>query len=314
AALRWIQKNIEAFGGDPQKVTIAGQSAGSMSVCALVSSPLARGLFRGAIAQSGGILSSFMNNSLSEAEKSGVSFMNKMKVTNVEELRKKSAEEFIAAGGNFRPVYDGYVIPVDVFAAFRNGLFNDVSMMAGWVSGDGSLMGNQTMTPEQYKQQAVGKYGDKAEVYLKIFPDTSNDQVASSLKELSLMQFAALPAHLWAGFSKSKAYIYQFSHVPVDKPGFPNYGAFHTSEVPFALHTLHLWKRPWRDVDFAVEKTMSDYWVNFVKTGNPNGDGVPEWKAYDKSSGNIMEIGDKSQSQPGLHKVEFDFLEGVNKH
>ncbi len=311
AALKWIQKNIEAFGGDPQKVTIDGQSAGSMSVCALVASPLARGLFRGAIAQSGGILSNFMNMSFSEAEKSGTAFMEKMKSSNVEELRKKSALELVAAGGNFRPVNDGYVIPADVFAAFKAGQFNDVTMMAGWVMGDGSLMGNQTMTTEQYRQQAVKKYGDKADEYLKIFPGTTSDQVASSLKELGLMQFAALPAHLWAGFSKSKAYLYQFSHVPVDKPDFPNYGAFHTSEVPFALHTLHLWKRPWRDVDFAVEKTMNEYWVNFVKTGNPNGKGVPEWKAYDKSSGNIMEIGDKSQSQPGLHKSEFDFLEGI---
>jgi para-nitrobenzyl esterase len=133
------------------------------------------------------------------------------------------------------------------------------------------------------------------------------------MKELSLLQFAGLPAHLWAGFSKNKAYIYQFSHIPVDKPGFPEYGAFHTSEVPFALHTLHLWKRPWREVDFAVEKTMSDYWVNFVKTGNPNGEGLPEWSVYDKSSGNIMEIGDKSKLSPGLHKGEFDFLEKTFK-
>ena len=313
AALKWIQRNIEAFGGDPQKVTIAGQSAGSMSVCALVASPLAKGLFRGAIAQSGGILSNFMSMSFSDAEKEGSAFMEKMKVANIEELRKKTAEELIAAGGSFRPVYDGYVIPVDVVAAFRNGQFNDVSMMTGWVTGDGSLMGNQTMTPEKYKQQAVEKYGDKAEQYQKIFPGATSDQVASSLKELSLMQFAALPAHIWAGFSKSKAYIYQFSHVPVDKPGFPNYGAFHTSEVPFALHTLHLWKRPWRDVDLAVEKTMSDYWVNFVKKGNPNGEDLPEWGVYDKFSGNIMEIGDKAKLYPALHKDEFEFLDGVNK-
>jgi para-nitrobenzyl esterase len=314
AALRWIQKNIEAFGGDPQKVTIAGQSAGSMSVCALVASPLAKGLFRGAIAQSGGILSSFMNLSFSDAEKSGTAFMEKMKTSNIAELRKKTAEELIAAGGNFRPVNDGYIIPVDVFAAFKAGQFNDVTMMAGWVMGDGSLMGNQTMTPEQYKQQAITKYGDKAEEYLKLFPGKTDEEVAASLKESGLMQFAAMPAHLWAGFSKSKAYIYQFSHVPVDKPDFPNYGAFHTSEVPFALHTLHLWKRPWRDVDFAVEKTMDAYWVNFVKNGNPNGEGVPEWKVYDKSSGNIMEIGDKPELKPGLYKGEFEFLEGANKH
>jgi len=129
------------------------------------------------------------------------------------------------------------------------------------------------------------------------------------LKELNLMQFASLPAYLWAGFSKSKAYLYQFSHVPVDKPGFPNYGAFHTSEVPFALHTLHLWNRPWREVDLSVEKTMNIFWVNFIKTGNPNGEGMPEWTSYDKSEGKIMEIGDESHVTPGLYKNEFSFLE-----
>jgi len=315
AALIWIKKNIEAFGGDPQKVTIAGQSAGSMSVCALVASPLAKGLFRGAIAQSGGILNSRMSRSLTEAEKSGLTFMEKMKASNISELRKKSPEELIAAGGNFGPDADGYVIPNDVFAAFKNGQFNDVYIMAGWVTGDGSLMGSQTMAPEKYKEQAIKNWGEKAAEYMKLFPGNTSEQVTASLTELGLIQFAALPAHLWAGFSKNKAYLYQFSHVPVDKPGFPNYGAFHTSEVPFALHTLHMWNRPWRDLDFAVEKTMSDYWVNFVKTGNPNGEGLPAWGAYDKSTGNIMGIGDKSQLSPGLFKNEFEFLERtvVNK-
>ena len=310
AALQWISKNIEAFGGDPQKVTIAGQSAGSMSVCALVASPLASGLFHGAIAQSGGILNSRMNSTLADAEKSGFDFMTKMKASNIAELRQKSAQELIDGGGNFGVVADGYVIPADVFAAFRNGKFNDVAIMAGWVSGDGSLFGDQKLTPEKYKEQAIKNYGDNADEYMKLFPGNTDEEVAASLTELNLIQFAALPAHLWAGFSKNKAFIYQFTHVPVDKPDFPNYGAFHTSEVPFALHTLHLWKRPWRDIDYAVEKTMNNYWVNFVKTGNPNGEGLPEWGIYDKSSGNIMEIGDRPRLSPGLHKSEFDFLEG----
>jgi para-nitrobenzyl esterase len=314
AALQWVKKNIEAFSGDPQKVTIAGQSAGSMSVCSLVASPLAKGLFRGAIAQSGGILTNFMNWNYGNAEKAGVSFMQKVKAANIAELRKKSAEElFAAAGGGmgFAPVNDGYVLPVDIFSAFRNGQFNDVTMLAGWVTGDGSLMGTQKMTSEKYKQQNVERFGDKAGEFVKLFPGNNDEEIVASLKKSSMMQFAALPSYLLAEFSKNKVFIYEFSHVPVDKPDFPNYGAFHTSEVPFALNTLHLWKRPWRKVDFDVEKTMNQYWVNFVKTGNPNGEGLPKWTNYDKSAGSIMEIGDQAQLIPGLYKNEFIFLESA---
>lgn len=309
AALTWIRKNIESFGGDPDKVTIAGQSAGSMSVCALVTSPLAKGLFRGAIAESGGILNNRLTK-FSEAEKAGLAYMKKLDASDIAELRKKSADELIKAGMNFGPVSDGYVLPSDIFGAYNNGQFNDVSMMAGWVSGDGSLFGGSDTDPEKYKEQAIKNYGDRSEDYLKLFPGNTKEEVAASLKKVNLIQFAALPAHLWAGLSKSKAFIYEYTHVPVDKPDFPNYGAFHTSEVPFALHTLHLWKRPWRDVDYAVEKTMNDYWVNFVKEGNPNGKNLPEWTAYDKSTQTIMVIADESKSTPGLHKNEFEFLKG----
>lgn len=310
AALIWIKKNIESFGGDPQKVTIAGQSAGSMSVCALVASPLAKGLFRGAIAESGGILNGRLG-SISDAEKSGTAFMQKINVADISEMRKKPAADLITAGMGFSPVADGYVLPADIIAAFNKGQFNDVSMMAGWVSGDGSLFGNAEMNPEKYKEQAVKNYGDKADEYLKLFPGTTKDEITASQKELTLMQFAAYPAHIWAGLSKSNAYIYEYTHVPVDKPDFPNYGAFHTSEVPFALHTLHMWKRPWRDVDYAVEKTMNDYWVNFVKEGNPNGKNLPEWTKFDNSTQSIMVIGDESKSAPGLHKNEFEFLKSI---
>jgi para-nitrobenzyl esterase len=310
AALKWVRDNIGAFGGDPAKVTICGQSAGSMSVWSMIASPLAKGLFRGAIPQSGGIVTGMINNDFGAAEKSGKAFMEKMKAADIKGLRSKTAEELIAAGGNFGPVCDGYVLPKDIPGAFRNGEFNDVPVMAGWVTGDGSLMGNQKMDPEKYRKMAADKYGDRAGDFLKLFPGSNDEEIAASLKKQTLMQFAALPDYMWTSFTKYPEYIYEFSHVPVDKPGFPNYGAFHTADVPFALHTLHMWKRPWRDVDYAVEKTMNSYWVNFVKTGDPNGAGLPEWKAYDRSAGAIMEIGDQPRLEPGLYKPEFEFLEG----
>ena len=95
--------------------------------------------------------------------------------------------------------------------------------------------------------------------------------------------------------------MYEFSFVPTDKPGFPNYGAFHTSEVPFVLNTLAKWNRPWQPRDYEVEKYLSAYWVNFVKTGNPNGPGLPEWKAYDSQQGYLMEFGE----QPTLHQGKY---------
>jgi para-nitrobenzyl esterase len=184
-------------------------------------------------------------------------------------------------------------------------------MMAGWVSGDGSLFGASSTDPVKYKEQAIKTYGDQADKFLKLFPGSTNEEIASSQKALNLLGFAGLPAYIWAGVSKSNAYLYEFTHVPVDKPGFPNYGAFHTSEVPFALHTLHMWNRPWRAVDYAVEKTMNEYWVNFVKQSDPNGKDLPVWTKYDKTSKGIMVIGDESKVVPGLHIDEFEFLKSV---
>lgn len=314
-ALKWIQKNISTFGGDPKNVTIAGQSAGSFSVNALVASPLARGLFDRAIAESGALFSNRLSKTLEDAETQGDLLMQRCLAKSIAELRKKPAEEVLKiSNGNgmdrFGAIMDGYVLPTNLIAHFENGKHNDVPLLTGWVTGDGALMGNPKITADKFKNDAKEKYGEKAEDFLKIFTANTDEEATASQTRLAMCQFAAFPSHLWAGFNKkNKSYLYQFSHVPPDKPNFPNYGAFHTSEVPYALHTLAHWKRDWQKTDFDLEKTMSDYWVNFAKTGNPNGEGLPEWKSYDKESSSIMELGDKVVLQSGVFKNVFEFLE-----
>jgi para-nitrobenzyl esterase len=316
ATLQWIKKNITAFGGDPNNVTIAGQSAGSFAVNALIASPLAKGLFHRAIPQSGGLFNPGRIKSLPDAEKTGQLFMKNAGVSNLAELRQKSAEEVLKIAatipwGSFGPVSDEYVLPTDLYTYFKQQKQNQIPILTGWVTGDGNLAAGQNTTAQQFKDNSKKVYGDKLDAFLALFPANSDAEAGKSALKQGLISFAVLSSHVMATTNSKPSFLYQFSHVPVDKPDFPNYGAFHTSEVPFALHTLHLWKRPWRQADYDMEKIMSQYWVNFAKNGDPNGPGLPVWKAYESKTRTILELGDPVVPKPGLFQPEINFMEAL---
>ncbi len=310
AAIEWVRKNIKAFGGDPDHITIAGQSAGSAAVQAVVSSPLSKGLFQGAIAQSGTITGRPVR-SLQDAEQIGTTLSEKFSEPKIDAMRQLSADSLLALGntmpfGTFSPIIDGHVITEDVNTIFEKKRHHDVPLMAGWVTGDAM---REPKSMEEFKTFAADVYGSNKEKFFTLFPAASEEASKESQHKLALVQGLAYPYTRWAGVNGNNSFIYQFTHVPVDKPDFPNYGAFHSAEIPYALHTLKYWDRPWRDLDYAVEKYMTAYWVNFVKTGNPSGDGLPEWKPYNKEEGNMMELGKEPTLKPGLFKDEIEFLE-----
>ena len=295
AALKWIRANIAAFGGDPENVTIAGQSAGSMSVNALEASPLARGLFERAIGESGANFSGELV-SLARAEEDGQKVAQKLGAASLDALRAIPAEDVLKKGqGSWRPIIDGYVLPESVVDIFEEKKENSVPLLTGWNEGEGFLFSG-VKHADAYRQDVEKKYGADADSVLKYYPpgDDSVSQVRLSRDETFGRQNYA-----WANLVSAqgqKVFVYRFVRKPPTAPGGKEWGAFHTAEVPYAYDNLKFVKRPFEPVDYHLADEMSSYWVNFAKTGDPNGPGLPKWASYSRENGKIMIFGRQAEA------------------
>ena len=317
-ALKWVNKNIAGFGGNPRNITIWGQSAGAFSVAALVASPLAKGLFEQAQADSGIGIAGLPTSSLSAAEAEGVKLLAEHHAASIKELRALPAEALMpdpkappAAALRFAPDVDGWVLPDLPGVMNAKGTDNDVPMITGYNTGDSSLMafGPVIDTVEAYRHMAETKYGAMAEDFLKVYPAASADQVKSMLA-LSGQDRNRVSQYMWASqrvkSHHAPVYIYYFDRA-IPWPQHPEFGAFHTSEIPYFFENLKVLDRPWEKVDFALSDEVSSYLVNFAAKGDPNAAGLTPWPKADLSTPQTMELGAHSGAIPLADPVRVDF-------
>jgi para-nitrobenzyl esterase len=301
AALRWVHNNIAGFGGNPGRVVIGGQSAGAANVHSLVASPLAKGLFHGAIAESGssmGGLGPMGARTLAEQEQQGVKFAEAKGAHSLADLCKMSWQDLTAPTSTPAPqwstVIDGYVQPAPAMEIFAQGKQNDVPTLTGSTKHEGGAVTHPTATAESTQKQAGQRYGDLAGEFLKLYPAATDEQARESQNE-SAWDSTRASMYFWtvarAKHAATKAFTYFWDHT-LPGPESDKYGAFHSSEIGYVMNTLSMSDRPYTDADRKIEDRMSSYWANFIRTGDPNGKGLPHWPSVSEAPGMTMEVGD----------------------
>jgi para-nitrobenzyl esterase len=305
AALQWVRRNIAAVGGDPGRVTLAGQSAGADLVSALMRSPLATGLFHRAILMSGG--SSDWYLSLAEAEQAGAAWARTFPDSSLAALRALPAAGTLVSG-RFGLVGDGWCLPASGPAA----PVNDVPVLFGMTADEGSsdpAYGKVTAAAfEAFARSNLGPLADEA---LQLYP-FSNDEQAGLAQKQSMREQGLFGTLRWARTRAARdhapLYVYDFTRG-IPWPEHPEFGAFHSSDVPYAFANLDVLHRPWQEADRRLSETLAAYWVRFARTGDPNGPGLPEWPAFDPGAPRLMELGATVAPRPIIEPRRVEFYE-----